>query len=501
MTSQSSQPALVERGKDSAASLAYVLITPARNEAEFIEETIQAVVAQTVRPVRWIIVNDGSTDGTDEIVKRYSDKHTWIELVSLNHHKERSFSGKVSAFNAGYARLRGIDYDVIGNLDADITFDEAYLEFLLSKFRDNPALGVAGTPFREGTQQYDYRFTSIEHVSGACQLFRLECYEQIGGYRPSKTGGIDLIAVISARMKGWQTRTFVEKTCFHHRSMGTAKQSELMVAYRGGKGDYMLGTHPLWELLRTPYQITRRPLILGGCLRLIGFSWALITRTEKAVTADFVRFRRMEQMQRMRDFLARTARLRDLRHEVTKKLQRVFWVYLTKNFMIRTLSEVRESVPTKPCSLVAITLGNYSRVRDFREESRVSEYREKLARKEIGFFADCTGRMVGSIWATLNDAQKPTIVRTYMRLMPNEALIHDIVTGENFRGMGVGPFMVGRIAAILLNDYRVSRIIIDVNSRNSASLRMMEKAGLKVKEQMLYISAFGRLVLQRAVGR
>jgi glycosyltransferase involved in cell wall biosynthesis len=501
MTSQSSQTALVESGKDSAASLTFVLITPARNEAEFIEETIQAMVAQTVRPVRWVIVSDGSTDGTDEIVNRYTASHDWIELVRLSDHRERSFSGKVSAFNAGYARLQGVDYDVIGNLDADITFDETYLEFLLSKFRDNPTLGVAGTPFREGTQQYDYRFTSIEHVSGACQLFRRECYEQIGGYRPSKTGGIDLIAVISARMKGWQTRTFPEKSCLHHRSMGTAKQSELMVAYRGGKGDYMLGTHPLWELVRTPYQMTRRPLILGGCLRLIGFSWALITRTEKAVAADFVKFRRMEQMRRLRDFSARTVRLRDLRHKVTRKLQRVFWVYLTKNFIIRTLADVRASAPAKPCSLIPITLENYFRVRDFRDENRVTEYREKLAHKEVGFFAECAGKMVGSIWATVNETPRPAVVRAYMRLMPREALIHDIVTGENFRGMGVGPFMVGRIAAILLNEYRVSRIIIDVNSRNVPSLRMMEKAGLKVKEQMLYISAFGRLVLQRAVSR
>lgn len=310
MTSQASQTALTERGNDSAASLAYVLITPARNEAEFIEETIQTMVAQTVRPIRWVIVSDGSTDGTDEIVRRYSVEHSWIELVCLADQKERSFSGKVKAFNAGYARLRNVDYDVIGNLDADITFDKDYLAFLLGKFRDNPELGVAGTPFREGSQQYDYRFTSIEHVSGACQLFRRQCFEEIGGYVPSKTGGIDLIAVISARMKGWKTRTFPEKTCLHHRSMGTAKQSELMVAFRGGKGDYMLGTHPIWELLRTPYQMTKRPLVLGGCLRLAGFSWALVTRADKAVSADLVRFRRTEQMRRLRDFCTSVMRLR-----------------------------------------------------------------------------------------------------------------------------------------------------------------------------------------------
>lgn len=285
------------------ASLACVLITPARNEAALIEETIKAVLAQTVRPVRWVIVSDGSTDGTDNIVRAYIANHSWIELVCLPERTERSFAAKAIAFNAGYARLRNVDYDVIGNLDADITFGNEYFAFLLGKFRENPQLGVAGTPFTEGSQRYDYRFTSIEHVSGACQLFRRECFEEIGGYTPLRTGGIDLVAGITARMKGWQTRTFSQMTCLHHRRMGTAKQSRLMVAFRGGRGDYMLGAHPVWELIRTPYQMTKRPLILGGCLRLLGFLWALLTRVEKVLPADLVKFRRAEQMRRLRNFI------------------------------------------------------------------------------------------------------------------------------------------------------------------------------------------------------
>jgi poly-beta-1,6-N-acetyl-D-glucosamine synthase len=293
---------VAQRGKG-PASLAYVLITPARNEAAFIEHTIKAMVGQTIRPAKWLIVSDGSTDGTDEIVKRYAAEHEWIELLRMPERRERHFAGKVNAFNAGYARVRDLEYDVIGNLDADITFDGEYFHFLLRRFAENPRLGVAGAPFRQESGQYDYRFTSIEHVSGACQLFRRKCFEDIGGYVPIKIGGIDLVAVISARMKGWQTRTFPEKTCLHHRSMGTAKQSELMVALRGGKGDYMLGGHPVWELLRTPYQMTKRPLVVGGCLRLLGFLWALVTRVEKAVSADLVQFRRTEQMRRLRNFI------------------------------------------------------------------------------------------------------------------------------------------------------------------------------------------------------
>ena len=281
----------------------YVLITPARNESAFIEKTILSVISQTILPLRWVIVSDGSTDGMDDIVGQYAANHSWIELIRLPERKERHFAGKVNAFNAGYAAIRELNYEVIGNLDADITFDEGQYEFLLRKFSENSSLGVAGPALREQSSKYDYRFTSIEHVSGCCQMFRRKCFEDIGGYTAIKMGGIDLVAVMTARMKGWQTRTFPEKTCVHHREMGTAKQNALMVALRGGHGDYRLGTHPLWEFLRSFYQGTRRPIVLGACFRLAGFTWALITGAEKLISPELVRFRRAEQMRRLRDFI------------------------------------------------------------------------------------------------------------------------------------------------------------------------------------------------------
>ena len=212
----------------------YVVITPARNEAQFIELTIQSLVAQSVRPSRWIIVSDGSTDDTDDIVRKYSASHSWIELLRMPERQERHFAGKVQAFNAGYARVRDLPFDAIASLDADISFDPEYFSFLLSKLAEDPHLGLVGTPFKEGPDQvYDYRFVNIEHVSGACQLFRRDCFEQIGGYVPVKGGGIDYIAVIGARMRGWRTRTFPEKVCHHHREMGTAQHSGLGTRSQG----------------------------------------------------------------------------------------------------------------------------------------------------------------------------------------------------------------------------------------------------------------------------
>jgi poly-beta-1,6-N-acetyl-D-glucosamine synthase len=282
----------------------YVLVTPARNEAQFIELTIRSVVAQTVRPAKWVIVSDGSTDGTDAIVGKYAAENPWIELIQMPERRERHFAGKVHAFNAGYARMKDVEYQVIGSLDGDISFDEDYFSFLLHKLAGNPTLGLVGTPFKDDTQEiYDYRFVSTEHVSGACQLFRRECFQDIGGYVPVKGGGIDHIAVITSRMKGWKTKTFTEKVCRHHRTMGTAQRSALMARFKFGAEDYALGSHPIWEFFRTIYQMTKRPFVLGGLMLGAGYLWPLVRRAKRPVSDEFVAFRRREQMERLRKFL------------------------------------------------------------------------------------------------------------------------------------------------------------------------------------------------------
>ena len=283
----------------------YVLITPARNEEAYIEHTIKSVISQTVLPTKWVIVSDGSTDRTDDIVKGYLRAHLWMELIRMPERKERHFAAKVHAFNAGYEIVKRISCDIIGNLDADLSFEADYIEFLLDKFSRDPVLGVAGTPFVEdASQPYDYRFTNIEHVSGACQLFRRECFEAIGGYKPIKAGGIDWVAVTTARMKGWKTRTFTEKTIFHHRTMGTGKGNILMARFRLGKEDYYEGSHPLWELFRAVYQMKFSPRFLGGLLILSGYIAAFLQRMERPVAPELIAFYRQEQMQRLKGKVA-----------------------------------------------------------------------------------------------------------------------------------------------------------------------------------------------------
>jgi glycosyltransferase involved in cell wall biosynthesis len=295
----------------------YVLISPARNEAQFIELTIKSVVSQTVRPLKWVIVSDGSTDGTDDIVSKYAAEYPWIELVRMPERRERHFAGKVHAFNAGYGRVRHLKYDVIGSLDADVSFDKDYFSFLLRKLAEDRDLGLVGTPFKENSSHiYNYRIVGTEHVSGACQLFRRECFEDIEGYVPVKDGGVDQIAVISARMKGWKTRTFTEKVCVHHRAMGTAERGVLMARYRSGVKDYAFGGHPLWELFRTAYQMGGRPYVLGGLFLGAGYVWSMVRRAERPVSREMAAFRRRDQMRRLRGILTQA---------LPRDLTKFFW--------------------------------------------------------------------------------------------------------------------------------------------------------------------------------
>ena len=283
---------------------AYVLITPARNEERFIEKLIQSVISQTFLPVRWIIVNDGSTDATASIVSRYLVKREWIELLNLPSNRDRSFAAKVFAVNAGLERVRNLDYEVVGNLDSDVSFDSDYFEFLIKKFQEDPNLGVAGTIFREeGYSSGEDSFEGQNHVAGGCQLFRRRCFEHIGGYIPNKAGGIDWIAVTTARMKGWKTRSFREKHFFHYRSLGTAERSLLAAAFSYGEKDYYLGGHPLWEVFRVAYRMTKKPYLLGGAALFSGYISAFLRRTKRPVSDELMRFHRKEQLKKLKAIL------------------------------------------------------------------------------------------------------------------------------------------------------------------------------------------------------
>jgi glycosyltransferase involved in cell wall biosynthesis len=287
----------------------YVLITPARNEEAFIGKTLEAMIAQTVLPEHWVIVDDGSIDKTAEIVESYVQHYPWIELFRRPHRTDRSFAGKADAFNAGLELVRSLDFDVIGNLDADISFEHDYMEFLLQKFSEDHKLGVAGTAMREADYNaLEDSFYNENDVFGACQLFRRACFEEVGGYQPIKWGGLDWVAVRTARLKGWQTRSFTEKFFYHHRPMGATESATWKARFDYGRKDYFLGNHPLWQVFRVTYQMLKRPYIFGGLVLLFGYLYSLISRMERPVAPPLLMFHRREQLQRLRQLFLRFAK-------------------------------------------------------------------------------------------------------------------------------------------------------------------------------------------------
>jgi glycosyltransferase involved in cell wall biosynthesis len=289
----------------------YILITSARNEEKFLDGTIQSVVAQTLLPERWVIVDDGSTDRTAEMVERYVKSHPWIELVRRPQRQDRNFAAKAHAVNAALERVRSLQFEVIGNLDADVSFEPGYMAFVMERFSADPELGVAGTPFTE--EGYDSTKNSFEgenYVAGPCQLFRYRCWQEIGGYVPNRAGGVDWIAVMTARMRGWKVRSFSEKRFHHHRSMGTAEKGKLAALFAYGQKDYYLGGSPIWQIFRIGFQMSKKPVIRGGLALMCGYGWAALRRMERAVSPELMRFHRREQMKKLRAVFGTLIRLR-----------------------------------------------------------------------------------------------------------------------------------------------------------------------------------------------
>ena len=283
-------------------SMEYVLLTAARNEAAYIEGTLRAVLAQSRKPRRWVIVSDGSTDETDQIVRNYASQTDFIVFARRDDGSGGvDFARKVQALRQGYEMLEGLSYDFIGNLDADVTFEADYFESLLGEFQKHPKLGIAGGMIFEPLNgRFMPRYLSeAQYVPGAVQLFRKACFEQVGGYALSRWGGEDTIAVITARMKGWQTRSVPGLQVFHHK-VADVSRGQWRERFREGVMFHAMGSHPLFELMKGLRQMARKPYVLQGVVRMYGYAWASCRREPRLVSDEFIRYLRSEQWGRLK---------------------------------------------------------------------------------------------------------------------------------------------------------------------------------------------------------
>ena len=280
----------------------YTLITAAKNEKDYIGQTIESVITQTIIPTQWIIVSDASTDTTDNIIKEYATKHTFIKFIRVEDQSNRNFASKTYALNLGYQYLKDIDYDFIGILDADVTFGHGYYETILNKFLIDHNLGIAGGVFYDVYNGKPHKITPSYHsVGGAVQLFRRKCYEDIGGWIPLAKGGEDTYAEILARKHGWKVRTYDDAEILHHRRTGTASTNLMRFKFRQGKIEYSLGYQPLFQIIKCIGRLNEKPYVIGAILRFLGFWWTTLKREKRSVSKDFFLFIRKEQRQRVKN--------------------------------------------------------------------------------------------------------------------------------------------------------------------------------------------------------
>jgi glycosyltransferase involved in cell wall biosynthesis len=272
------------------ASYNYVIISPVRDEERYLEGTINAVLQQTVKPLRWVIVDDGSRDRSPLILQRYAKEYPWITVLRIERSGHRQLGiTEIKAFSAGYQVIENTPFDYIVKLDCDLELPQDYFERVLSRFESDEELGIASGIYLE---EQDQKWTPITmpeyHAAGASKVIRAECFRRIGGFTHYR--GWDTIDEIRAQMRGWKTCHFADIAFRHLRPEGSAAGS-LDTNRMHGQIYYLTGGSSLFLLFKVIDRCWNgRPFILGGLMMLIGFFRPLISRTPRAVTDEEASF-------------------------------------------------------------------------------------------------------------------------------------------------------------------------------------------------------------------
>ncbi len=277
----------------------YVLVTPAKNEAALIGETIASVVNQTIRPAQWVIVSDGSTDRTDEIVQAAALDHPWIRLLPLPPRPHRSFAAVVQATETGVCALTVTDYDYLGLLDSDVRFQPDYFAQVIKQFEASPRLGLAGGVVIDVGQRKDHLPLNRQDIPGAVQFFRRPCFQALNGLLAIPEGGWDALTCARARMLGYETRLLTDLVVDHLKPRNISEGGVLRRTWQLGVRDYALGCHPLFEAFKCLSRLLESPFLVSGMVRWGGYCGAAIQHRERLVPRDLLEFLRSEQRKRL----------------------------------------------------------------------------------------------------------------------------------------------------------------------------------------------------------
>jgi glycosyltransferase involved in cell wall biosynthesis len=288
--------------------LSYVVISPARDEQQHIRATLDSMLAQTHKPLRWIIIDDGSIDGTAEIVEEYCRRTEWISLIRRQRAEKRQpGSPVIRAFHAGLELARKERFDLVVKLDCDLRIPPHYFEDLLSRFQQDAHLGIASGVYREEQNGGWEKVPMPEyHAAGACKVVRTRCFEEIGGFLA--VSGWDTIDEIRAQGRGWRTRHFTDLTFDHLRPEGSAR-GQLYTSRFHGEVYYLSGGPWTFFLLKVAHRIiTGNPPVLAGAMLFIGYLKPALLRRERLVSRGEAKLYRQALNLRMRNALAASIR-------------------------------------------------------------------------------------------------------------------------------------------------------------------------------------------------
>jgi hypothetical protein len=278
-----------------------MLMTSAYNEAERVPRVLQSVAQQRVRPVRWIFVDDGSTDGTGAIVREFASAHGYPELHVRPPKLTGNITSKEDAIRWAWDLLRRQPADYVGILDCDVSVGPEYYQSLISRLELDPRLGlVSGYVFEPVGGQFRSRRTNRRYsVAGAAPLFKQSCYQEVAKFPVLPYGGMDCWQQLRAGMLGWTAESFPEIEVHHHR-LSTSARGSLRGRFGQGLMDYSLGHDPLFELLKCAVRIPDPPVAIGAASMLLGFVLGYVKRESRPVPADFIRYVRAQQRARLR---------------------------------------------------------------------------------------------------------------------------------------------------------------------------------------------------------
>lgn len=281
----------------------FVLITPVKNEESFISRVLDTIVNQEKKPIRWIIVDDNSIDNTANIIKNFCSNYYFIKYTKLEESSKRDFASKVNAIKYGVTKLTTGNYNYIGILDADITLESNYYSTLLNELDNEPKVGIAGGKIIDLVDGKKYPNPASPYsIKGAIQLFRKECYEDIGAFLPLKYGGEDAIACYMARFNGWQLKHYENLTVYHHRFNSTANKNLFQIQFEFGQREYHMGYLPLFSFMKSIGFIFKKPFLIGSIVKLIAYWYSKLRKERIIVPENVVLFLRQEQKKRLKKF-------------------------------------------------------------------------------------------------------------------------------------------------------------------------------------------------------